>query len=227
MKALIVDDDLVLADVISFTLRRAGFQIVLAHDGQTALERWEQDEPQIIVLDIELPRLDGLQVCRAIRAKADTPIIMLTVRDSDEDVIKGLDIGADDYITKPFSPAQLVARVQAVLRRAGQTNLPRQLSVGGLTLNAERHCVEQPEAEAIQLTQLEYRLLETLMLNDGRVLPADTLIDYVWGPAGGDRAMLKQLVYRLRRKLDTHAHHEIQIESVPGIGYALMIQHEL
>src|SRR5690606_12658094 len=121
-----------------------------------ALERWEQDEPQIIVLDIELPRLDGLQVCRAIRAKADTPIIMLTVRDSDEDVIKGLDIGADDYITKPFSPAQLVARVQAVLRRAGQTNLPRQLSVGGLTLNAERHCVEQPEAEAIQLTQLEY-----------------------------------------------------------------------
>lgn len=226
MKALIVDDDLVLADVISFTLRRAGFQIVLAHDGQTALERWEQDDPHIIVLDIELPRLDGLQVCKTIRAKADTPIIMLTVRDSDEDVIKGLDIGADDYITKPFSPAQLVARVQAVLRRAGQTNLPRQLSVGGLTLNAERHCVEQPEAEAIQLTQLEYRLLETLMLNHGRVLPADTLIDYVWGPAGGDRAMLKQLVYRLRRKLETHAHHEIQVESVPGIGYALMIQHE-
>ena len=226
MKALIVDDDLVLADVISFTLRRAGFQIVLAHDGQTALERWEQDDPHIIVLDIELPRLDGLQVCKTIRAKADTPIIMLTVRDSDEDVIKGLDIGADDYITKPFSPAQLVARVQAVLRRAGQTNLPRQLSVGGLTLNAERHCVEQSEAEAIQLTQLEYRLLETLMLNHGRVLPADTLIDYVWGPAGGDRAMLKQLVYRLRRKLETHAHHEIQVESVPGIGYALMIQHE-
>lgn len=165
-------------------------------------------------------------MCKTIRAKADTPIIMLTVRDSDEDVIRGLDIGADDYITKPFSPAQLVARVQAVLRRAGQTNLPRQLSVGGLTLNAERHCVEQPEAEAIQLTQLEYRLLETLMLNHGRVLPADNLIDYVWGPAGGDRAMLKQLVYRLRRKLETHAHHEIQVESVPGIGYALMIQHE-
>src|SRR5690606_6526738 len=101
MKVLVVDDDLVLADVISFTLRRAGFEVLLAHDGITALERFQANEPSIIVLDLELPRKDGLSVCREIRAVSDTPIIMLTVRDGDEDVVKGLGLGADDYITKP------------------------------------------------------------------------------------------------------------------------------
>lgn len=224
MKVLVVDDDLVLADVISFTLRRAGFEVLLAHDGITALERFQADSPSIIVLDLELPRKDGLTVCREIRAVSDTPIIMLTVRDSDEDVVKGLGLGADDYITKPFSPAQLVARVQAILRRMGRETLPRQLTFAGLTLNPERHTLSQVDHEPVQLTQLEFKLLETLVLNSEQVLPTNTLIDRVWGPSGGDKAMLKQLVYRLRRKLENEGSAAF-IEAIPGIGYALM-QHE-
>ncbi|MCI0712174.1 MAG: response regulator transcription factor [Chloroflexi bacterium] len=224
MKALVVDDDLVLADVISFTLRRAGFDVLLAHDGETAWERFEGEMPEIVILDLELPGKDGLQVCRDIRSKSDTPIIMLTVRDSDEDVVNGLGLGADDYITKPFSPAQLVARVQAVLRRTGQAALPRNLSYAGMRLNPDRHTVEQADYEPVQLTQLEFKLLETLVLNSTQVLPTNTLIDRVWGPGGGDKAMLKQLVYRLRRKIENES-NEVFIEAIPGIGYALTQSH--
>ena len=223
MKALIVDDDLVLADVLSFTLRRTGFEVVLAHDGRAALERFREEAPQIVILDLELPEIDGLEVCRAIRLQSDTPIIMLTVRDSDEDVVRGLGLGADDYITKPFSPTQLVARAQAVLRRTGQGALPKRLAFAGLTLVPERHAVESADEEVTQLTQLEYKLLETFILNREQVLPFDTLIDRVWGPDGGDKAMLKQLVYRLRRKIEPEGgDNEAYIEAIPGIGYALM-----
>src|SRR5215207_9100819 len=222
MKALVVDDDLVLADVISFTLRRAGFEVILAHDGRKALERWRAEAPNIVILDIQIPYMDGLEVCRQIRAQSDTPIIMLSVREGDENVVCGLEMGADDYITKPFSPAQLIARVQAVLRRTGQQPTPKRLTFGDLTLNSERHQAERPDRPAIQLTQLEYRLLETLMLNSGQVLPTDTLIDRVWGPSGGDRTMLKQLIYRLRRKIEDSTDSPIYVEAVPGIGYALM-----
>jgi DNA-binding response OmpR family regulator len=221
MKALVVDDDLVLADVISFTLRRAGFDVLLAYDGKTGWERFESETPEIVILDLELPIRDGLQVCRDIRSKSDVPIIMLTVRDSDEDVVKGLGLGADDYITKPFSPTQLVARVQAVLRRTGQVVLPRNLAYAGLRLNPDRHTVERADHEPVQLTQLEFKLLETLILNSTQVLPTSTLIDRVWGPGGGDKAMLKQLVYRLRRKMEIET-DEVFIEAIPGIGYALM-----
>ncbi len=223
MKVLVVDDDLVLADVISFTLRRAGFEVLLAYDGVTALERFHTDAPSIVVLDLELPRKDGLTVCREIRTTSDTPIIMLTVRDGDEDVVKGLGMGADDYITKPFSPAQLVARAQAVLRRTGRDSLPKQLVFAGVALNSERHTLSQPDQEPVQLTQLEFKLMETLVLNSEQVVHTSTLIDRVWGPGGGDKAMLKQLVYRLRRKMETET-SEVFIEAIPGIGYALMRQ---
>lgn len=222
MKALIVDDDLVLADVISFTLRRAGFEVILANDGKAALERWQAEQPSIVILDIQLPKMDGLEVCREIRARSSTPIIMLTVRDTDADVVRGLEMGADDYMTKPFSPAQLVARVQAVLRRSAAAPLPRRLAAGSLVLNPERHTATLPGQEAVSLTQLEYRLLETLVLNSEQVLPTNTLIDRIYGPSGGDKAMLKQLVYRLRRKIEVDDSSPVYIEAVPGIGYALM-----
>jgi DNA-binding response OmpR family regulator len=214
MKALIVDDDLVLADVVSFTLRRAGFEVMLAHDGKTALDRFQKESPGIVILDLELPQISGLEVCRAIRTQSNTPIIMLTVRDTDEDVVKGLELGADDYITKPFSPAQLVARAQAVLRRGGSVQVPRSLSFGELRLIPDRHAVELTN-------QLEYKLIETFVLNKEQVLAANTLIDHVWGPGGGDKAMLKQLVYRLRRKIEGDD-STFEIEAIPGIGYALV-----
>jgi len=120
MKVLIVDDDRALADVVAFTLRREGFQIVQAYDGEAALQRWNEELPDLVVLDVNLPRLDGFAVCQRIREQSDTPILLLTVRGDEDDVVHGLGLGADDYVTKPFSPRQLVARAQAVLRRAGR-----------------------------------------------------------------------------------------------------------
>lgn len=225
MKALIVDDDLTLADVLSFTLRRSGYEVIMAHDGQSALERWRSDAPDIIILDINLPRLNGLQVCQRIREESDIPIIMLTVRSDEDDIVKGLEIGADDYIVKPFSPRQLVARAEAVLRRAGSTVVTTALvSVCDVTLDPNRHELRYCDEPVAHLTTLETRLMETLMINRGQVLLTDTLIDQVWGPSGGDRVMLKQLIYRLRRKLEKLPPNVINLETIAGVGYSLSIR---
>lgn len=223
MKALVVDDDLVLADVVSFTLRRAGFDVLLAHDGRTALDRFASEQPDLVILDVQIPEIDGLTVCRTIRENSATPIIMLTVRDTDHDIVEGLGLGADDYMTKPFSHTELVARVQSVMRRAGMPQPPRQLAFAGFSLDAERHTLESGERPPVQLTALEVKLLEALMANSGRVLPAQTLIDRIYGVNGGDKAMLKQLVYRLRRKIEPEeGDAPVMIEAVPGVGYALV-----
>jgi len=220
MKALIVDDDLALADVLAFTMRRAGYQVVLAHDGQEALERWREEEPGLVILDLNLPKLDGLKVCRQIRSEGDTPVIILSVRGEEDDVVRGLELGADDYVVKPFSPRQLIARAEAVLRRAKMPPLsPAPLSAGGLTLDPTRRELVRGEERPVQLTRQESRLLEVLMLSRGQVLAADSLIDGVWGNSGGDRAMLKQLVYRLRRKLEADPSNPVYLKSVSGVGY--------
>jgi DNA-binding response OmpR family regulator len=222
MKALIVDDDLALVDVIDFTLRRAGFTTVFAHDGATALSRWESESPDLIILDWNLPKLNGLEVCRRIRAQADTPIIILSVRSSEDDVVKGLEIGADDYIIKPFSPRQLVARAEALLRRAKVSYYSAEpISTGKLTLDASRSQVTVNDGPLIKLTKLESRLLEILMLNNGMVLSVDTLIDHIWGPAGGERTMVKQLVYRIRKKIESDPADPQFIETIGGVGYSL------
>lgn len=226
MRALVVDDDLVLADVIAFTLRRAGFETILAHDGEAALARFEADHPAVIVLDVQLPKLDGREVCQRIRATSDVPIVMLTVLDTDNDVVNGLGLGADDYITKPFSPAQLVARVQAVLRRSGASTPAKRLNYADLTLVPDRHSVERDGEPPLQLTPLEFKLLEALVVNSEKVLPTQTLIEAVYGIGGGDKAMLKQLVYRLRKKLAPDEQHppQTEIEAIPGVGYALVMR---
>lgn len=222
MKVLIVDDDLVLADVVSFTLRRAGFQVVTVHDGQAALDAWRQEAPDLIILDLNLPKLDGLTVCKRIREQSETPIIILSVLGGDDDVVRALEMGADDHIAKPFSPRQLVARAQAVLRRAGTAPISGPLSVGDLTLDLTRRELYRTGELLAQLTPLECRLLEVLMVNSGHVLPADTLITQIWGPAGGDRTMLKQLVHRLRSKIEPDESSPPYLETVPGVGYALI-----
>lgn len=220
MKVLVVEDDLALAGVLSYTLRQAGYEVIAAHDGLAALERWEAQRPDLMLLDLNLPRLDGLAVCQRIRAQAATPIIILSVRGEEDDVVRGLELGADDYIAKPFSPRQLIARVGSVLRRAGAVAAPGPLTVAGVTLDPARREVRRPDRDPQQLTALEARLLEALMLNSGHVLPADALITAVWGPEGADRAMLKQLVYRLRRKIEDDPSNPAYLETVPGVGYA-------
>lgn len=221
MKVLIVEDDLALADVVSFTLRREGYQVIDAHDGQTGLDQWQAEQPDIVILDLNLPRLDGLTVCQRIRAQTNTPIIILSVRGEDDDVVKGLELGADDYIAKPFSPRQLVARIQAVMRRTGVVSAPGPLAVAGVTLDLSRHELQLPGQEPITVTSLECKLLEALMINNGHVLPADTLITTIWGPSGADRGMLKQLVYRLRKKIEAEGDIPVYLETVPGVGYAM------
>jgi DNA-binding response OmpR family regulator len=202
MKALVVDDDRVLADVVAFTLRREGFEIILADDGAKALQRWEEERPDIVVLDVNLPRVDGFTVCQKIRAEENTPIVLLTVRGEEDDIVRGLELGADDYIVKPFSPRQLVARVNAVLRRAGTKPTSALFEVGDISFDPSQRKVVVQDIHTASLTPLENRLLEVLMINAGQVLTTAMLIDYVWGPAGGDRDMLRQLVKRLRVKLN-------------------------
>ena len=232
MKALVVDDDHVLADVLAFTLRREGFQVVLAYDGEAALQRWAEEQPDLIVLDVNMPRLDGFAVCKRIRAQADTPIILLTVRGEEDDILRGLELGADDYITKPFSPRQLVARAHTVLRRAGKATAPAPRQVGEWVLDPDRRELSIGAGAGVSLTPLESRLLDYLMLNAGQVLTADAFIRHVWGAEGGDRDMLRQLVHRLRLKiaqardagageLDSTA--AVHIETVPGLGYGLTV----
>jgi DNA-binding response OmpR family regulator len=232
MKALIVDDDRVLADVLAFTLRREGFQVIQAHDGEAALQSWARESPDLVVLDVNLPKLDGFHVCQRIREEADTPIVLLTVRGEEDDIVHGLELGADDYVTKPFSPRQLVARAHAVLRRAGKAATPAIHKAGDLNLDPMRRELRIGEGDAVPLTALESRLLDYLVLNAGHVLTGEAIINHVWGAEGADRDMLRQLVHRLRNKIaqaggqddgDAESGRGIRIETVPGLGYGLIV----
>ena len=222
MKALVVEDDRVLADLIAFTLRREEYQVSLTYDGESALRQWRDSRPDVIVLDLNLPKIDGFTVCSRIRAEDDTPIIMLTVRSEEDDIVRGLELGADDYILKPFSPRQLVARVQSVLRRAGKSHAPALFHASDLTLDSNRRELRIDNDKAIRLTSLENRLLRYLMINKGHILTHEAIIGQVWGPEGGDRDMLRQLVRRLRRKIELDPSRPSYIENLPGRGYGLM-----
>jgi DNA-binding response OmpR family regulator len=223
MKALVVDDDRVLADLVAFTLQREGYQVIKAYNGEMALKRWYAEKPDLVVLDVNLPDTDGFTLCRQMRAEADTPIIMLTVRSDEDDIITGLQLGADDYVQKPFSPRQLVARIQAVLRRTGVSSVPSVRRVGDLTLDVSRREARIGTDRVVQLTALETKLLDYLIVNAGHMLTSDAIIDQVWGIQGADRDMLRQLVHRLRRKIESDPANPRYIETVAGLGYGLTL----
>lgn len=225
MKILIVDDDRTLADLLSFTFRRAGYETVQAFDAPGAIQTFEQEPVDIIVLDVNLPGeaqlRNGFDVCKTIRQTSNIPVILLTVRDDEDDIIKGLNIGADDYVLKPFSPRQLVARVQTVLRRAreGQVLTPAPFSAKDIQFDPNRREVICGEAEPVTLTRLESRLMEAFFLNPNQVLPTASMIDHVWGPEGATPEMLRQLVRRLRQKIEMDPGDPQLIQNHPGIGY--------
>ena len=231
MKILVADDDRVLADLVTFTLRRAGYEAVSAQDVKSVLRRWADDQPDLIILDINLPATpelqDGFAVCQHIRRESDVPIILLTVRGEEQDILHGLELGADDYVLKPFSPRQLVARVQAVLRR-GRVVEPKSasatLSVDGLSFNPRLREVQLADGSTKTLTSLESQLLEYLMLNAGHALSIDDLISDVWGTNGGSAEMLRQLVRRLRTKIESDPSQPYYITNLPGIGYAFRLK---
>lgn len=227
MKALVVDDDRVLADLLAFTLRKEGFQIVQAHDGPAALELAQSEQPDIILLDVNLPRatppLDGFLVCARIREFSNTPIILLTVRADEDDIVHGLSVGADDYILKPFSPRQLAARVQAVLRRAGKATQPAVFDFDELVFDPAQREIRLADQPPIILTPLETRLFECLCRHVGHYVPVDSLINEVWGYDQADRVMLRQVVRRLRAKLASLDHCPLQVENLPGGGYGAFL----
>jgi DNA-binding response OmpR family regulator len=229
MKVLVVDDDRVVADLVAFTVRRSGYEAVMASDAASAIRRWSEDQPDLIILDINLPGTpqlkDGFAICQHIRSQSEVPIILLTVRGEEDDIVHGLEAGADDYVLKPFSPRQLVARVQAVMRRGRtkETSSSR-LSSDGLDFNPRLREVSLSNGATKSLTSLENRLLESLMLNAGHILTTDDLISDVWGASGGSSEMLRQLVRRLRAKIEDDSSNPYYIQNVPGLGYAFRLK---
>jgi DNA-binding response OmpR family regulator len=217
MKVLVIDGDRVMADVVAYALQRAGFEVFQAYDGISALERWAEVQPDLLILDVNLPRLDGFAVCQRIRRECDTPIIFLSVRCDDADVVQGLELGADAYLGKPFSPRQLVARANAVLRRAFPQAIP-----AGWERQPALRAVSPEYGKTIRLTPLEGRLYTLLRSNPGEVHSFAAIMEHVWGSRRGDRDMLRQLVHRLRTKIESDPANPSRIVNVPGSGYVLM-----
>lgn len=220
MKILIVDDDPRLRDLVRIALERAGFATLTAAEGASALIHARREAPDLIVLDIGLPELDGFEVCRRIRATSDVPILFLTARDDGIDRIVGLELGADDYVTKPFSPRELVARVRAILKRAGRASSPETLARGKIALDLRARLCRVAGAD-LALTATEFEILARLMAEADRLVPRPALIAALWGAqsAVSDRTFDSHL-RNLRRKL-AEAGCEGAIETVHGQGMRL------
>ena len=223
-RILVVEDEETLAEAISFLLSKEGFEVEIAEDGPAAVAAFEKNGADLILLDLMLPGLSGTEVCRQIRAKSSVPIIMLTAKDSEIDKVVGLEIGADDYVTKPYSSRELIARIRAVLRRGelgDTTTVEGVLSVGPIRLDSDRHIISVNN-EQIALPLKEFELLEFLMRNSGRVLTRMQLIDRVWGSDYvGDTKTLDVHIKRLRAKIEKDPANPEMIQTVRGMGYKL------
>jgi DNA-binding response OmpR family regulator len=221
-RVLVVEDDATVAEVVVRYLEHAGFEAIAVSDGHTAVDVARATPPDLVVLDLMLPGLDGLEVCRRLRAEMPVPVVMLTARGDEDDRIMGLELGADDYITKPFSPRELVARVKAVLRRAagaphGEPNVPV-ITAAGITIDVAAHVVRR-DGEDVSLTAREFDLLVFLATRPGRVLRREELLEHVWGFTYGDTATVTVHIRRLREKIERDPSEPSVIVTVWGVGY--------
>ena len=221
-KILIVEDEDSVLDPLELLLGKEGFSIETAKNGQEALDKFWKVSPDLVLLDIMLPEVSGTEVCRQIRAKSNVPIIMLTAKDTEVDKVVGLELGADDYIVKPYSKAELVARIKAVLRRGVSDHAPGEggvITAGPVTIDVERHAVSIAGV-SISLPLKEFELLEFLVRNSGRVLTRTQLIDRVWGSDYfGDTKTLDVHVKRLRAKIEKDPANPVYIQTIRGLGY--------
>jgi DNA-binding response OmpR family regulator len=222
-RVLVVDDDAKTVELVGLYLKRDGYRVFTAYDGVEALRLARESRPDLIVLDLMLPGIDGLQVCRTLRAESDVPIIMLTARTTDRDKLTGLNLGADDYVTKPFSPRELAARVRAVLRRLPGERGPDEIKQGELILDFNRHEAVL-SSKALSLTPVEFKLLSVLAREPDRVFSRGQLIEKALGYDfdGFDRTVDVHIL-NLRRKLKIKDNHSVRIKTVYGAGYKLSI----
>jgi two-component system response regulator RegX3 len=219
---LVVEDEATLADTVRYNLEREGYRVAVASDGRGALERFRAETPSLVILDLMLPEISGLDVCRQIRQVSQVPIVMLTAKDSEADKVTGLELGADDYVTKPFSVRELVSRVRANLRRAGMPPVADGedlLTAGPVRMDVPRHEV-QVGGTVVAFTPKEFELLETLIRRKGRLLTRDRLIADVWGADYfGDTKTLDVHVKRIRQKVERDPHRPEHLVTVRGLGY--------
>jgi two-component system response regulator RegX3 len=224
---LIVEDEPALADSVRYVLEMEGFEVAVAENGRTGLEEARQGQVNLVLLDLMLPEISGLDVCRHIRAVSDVPIIVLTAKDSEADKVAGLELGADDYITKPFSMRELVSRVRAALRRydmadSRAVNRGEVLRAGGVEMDIDRHEV-RVGGSLVPLRPKEFELLEALIRRKDKLATRHMLIEEVWGPHYfGDTKTLDVHIKRLRQKLETDPHRPELITTVRGLGYKLI-----
>ena len=221
-RVLLVEDEPDLADPLAYLLRREGYEVEIAEDGDAALAAFRDQEPDVILLDLMLPGMPGTEVCRQVRATSSVPIIMVTAKDSEVDIVVGLELGADDYVTKPYSSRELLARMRAVLRRTAQPDADldeRVLEGGRVTVDIDRHTVSV-DGEQINMPLKEFELLELLMRNAGRVLTRGQLIDRVWGSDYfGDTKTLDVHIKRIRSRIEKVPSEPAMLVTVRGLGY--------
>jgi len=221
-KVLVVDDDVKTVELVKLYLNRDGYRVITSGDGNEALALAREHHPDLIVLDLMLPGMNGLDVCRILRQESDVPIIMLTALTTDEDRLRGLELGADDYVTKPFSPRELAARVRAVLRRIPGERGPEKIEHGGLTVDFLKH-EAFIDGKSLELTPIEFKLLGALVKEPGRVFSRAQIIDTALGHDfnGFDRTIDVHIL-KLRRKLEPDPHHPRFLKTVYGAGYKLL-----
>jgi two-component system response regulator RegX3 len=220
-RILLVEDEIALSDPLSFLLEREGYEVEVAADGNAAVAAFDQHGADLVLLDLMLPGLPGTEVCREIRTRSTVPIIMLTAKDSEIDIVVGLELGADDYVTKPYSTRELLARIRAVLRRRLEVeDFDEAILEGGrVRMDVDRHTVEVDGA-AVPMPLKEFELLELLMRNPGRVLTRGQLIDRVWGSDYfGDTKTLDVHIKRIRSKIELQPSEPVQLVTVRGLGY--------
>ncbi len=221
-RVLVVDDDVKTVELVKLYLNRDGYKVLAAYDGVEALRLAREGHPDLIVLDLMLPGIDGLEICRTLRDESDVPIVMLTARTTDEDKLTGLGLGADDYVTKPFSPRELAARVRAVLRRLPGERGPAEIKHGELTMNFAKHKASLA-GRALNLSPTEFKLLGVLAKEPGRVFSRAQLIEQALGYdfVGFDRTMDVHIL-NLRRKLEPDSNHPKYVKTVYGVGYKFL-----
>ena len=218
-RILIVDDETALVDLVSYNLQKEGFETFYAYDGMEAIRLIRQENPDLVILDIMLPKIDGLEVCQRVREFSDVPVIMLTARKTESDKIIGFDYGADDYLTKPFSPRELVARVKALLRRSTPKEKSATLKAGYLLLDTEGH-LASVSGKAIDLTAKEFELLKLLMMHPGRVFTRDQLFEKIWDAENYyDTRTIDVHIRHIREKIEENPSAPVYILTVRGIGY--------